>query len=252
MNAIYMVSAAILAMVMLQFGLQIKDMFMIVSLINVVVGIWFLCRYPSDFYLIFFKLTFKTIYNISIKLEAPLPKKGPAIVVCNHISFIDPLLVTAVMNRPPIFIMDQFYFNIRALQWFFNTARAIPIVPKKICPDGLEKAMTMVQERLNQRELIALFPEAYISKDGEIIDFKPGIEKLARDNPDAQIIPMAISGMWGSWFSRHKNGKALNGLPKRRKLRTKISINIGKPVTSEGITKENLTKIVKELRGNIK
>ena len=252
MNAIYMVSAAILAMVMLQLGLQIKDMFLIVSLINIVIGIWFLCRYPSDFYLVFFKLTFKLIYKITIKLEAPLPKSGPTIVVCNHISFIDPLLVTAAMNRPPIFIMDQFYFNIKALQWFFNTARAIPIVTKKICPDGLEKAMKMVQERLNQSELIAFFPEAYISKDGEIINFKPGIEKLAKDNPGALIIPMAISGMWGSWFSRYKNGKALNGIPKRRNLRTEISINIGKPLTPEGLTKEKLTRIVKDLRGNIK
>ena len=215
MNAIYMVSAAISAMIMLKLGLEIKHMFIIVSLGNIFIGTWFLLRYPSDFYLIFFKLLFKTIYKIKINMpETPLPKEGPTIVVCNHISFIDPLLVTAAMNRPPIFIMDQFYFNIKILQWFYTSARAIPIVPKKVCPDGLEKAMNSVQMRLDEKELIALFPEAYISKDGDIIPFKPGIEKLAKDNPEALIVPMAISGMWGSWFSRHKNGKALNGVPK--------------------------------------
>ena len=94
--------------------------------------------------------------------------------------------------------------------------------------------------------------EAYISKNGEIIPFKPGIEKLAKDNPEALIVPMAISGMWGSWFSRYKDGKALNGMPKRRSLRTAISINIGEPITSKNITKEQLTSIVENLRGEIK
>ena len=251
-NAIYMVSAAIFAMILLSFGLNLKNIFFVVSLLNLISCFVFLYRYPSDFYLIFFKFVFKTLYKINVNYEKPLPKEGPVVVACNHISFIDPLLVTAVMNRPPIFVMDQFYFDIKILQWFYTSARAIPIVPKKVCEDGLKKAMDKIKEQLINKELVSLFPEAYISKDGDIIPFKRGIAELSKENSNITIIPMAISGMWGSWFSRHKNGKAMSGFPIRRSLRTKITINVGPGIKAENYTTEFLFNEVKRLRGDIR
>ena len=156
------------------------------------------------------------------------------------------------MNRPPIFIMDQFYFNIKSLQWFYKSARAIPIVPKKVSEEGLKKAMKEIEVRLEQQELVVLFPEAYISKDGNMIPFKRGISELTKTNKNITIIPMAISGMWGSWFSRHKNGRAMNGMPKRRNLRTKITINIGQPISSQDFDTNKLYDEVKKLRGEIR
>jgi 1-acyl-sn-glycerol-3-phosphate acyltransferase len=251
-NAIYMVSAALCAIIGQRNGLALKDIFFIVSLLNIISGAIFFIKYPSDFYLIFFKIFFKTIYKIKINYKNELPKDGPVIIASNHISFIDPLLITSVMNRPPIFIMDQFYFNIKSLQWFYKSARAIPIVPKKVSEEGLKKAMKEIEVRLEQQELVVLFPEAYISKDGNMIPFKRGISELTKTNKNITIIPMAISGMWGSWFSRHKNGRAMNGMPKRRNLRTKITINIGQPISSQDFDTNKLYDEVKKLRGEIR
>tara|TARA_B100000925_G_C22010564_1_gene476176 strand:+ start:2580 stop:4463 length:1884 start_codon:yes stop_codon:yes gene_type:complete len=251
-NAIYMVGAAVCSILLLSLGLKLKEIFLIVSLINLVPGLIFLVKYPSDFYLIFFKLLFRLIYKIEIKTEKQLPKEGPVIIASNHISFIDPLLITAAMNRPPIFVMDQFYFDIKLLQWFYTSARAIPIVPKKVCADGLERAMNEIENRLNQSELVALFPEGYISRDGNMIPFKRGVYELSKKNTQIKIIPVAISGMWGSWFSRFNNGRAMSGLPKRRSFRTKISINIGAPINEEKLSTEHIHDRVLELRGSQK
>lgn len=251
-NAIYMVGAAVCSIVMLSLGLKLKEIFFVVSLFNLISGLIFLIRYPSDFYLIFFKFVFKTIYRIKINYESPLPKSGPVILACNHISFIDPLLVTAASNRAPIFVMDQFYFDIKILQWFYKSARAIPIVPKKVCEDGLRRAMEQIEKRLEESELVALFPEAYISKDGDLIPFKKGVSELSKKDPKIQIVPMAISGMWGSWFSRHNNGRAMVGVPKRRSFRTEIEINVGQPIMASELTTQKLYDKVLSLRGQNK
>ena len=150
----------------------------------------------------------RCFYKIDYNIEEPLPNDGPVIIACNHISFIDPLLITSATNRAPIFIMDQYYFDIKPLQWFFTSAKAIPIVPSKISKDGLEKALQKVERMLDKNHLIGLFPEGFISKDGELQGFKGGIKTIADKHPEVKIIPMAISGMWGSWLSRYPNGKA--------------------------------------------
>jgi len=148
--------------------------------------------------------------------------------------------------------MDQFYFDIKIIQWFFKSARAIPIVPKKVCKNGLEIALEKVEERLKEGEMVALFPEAYITKTGELLPFKPGIEQMAKKHSDCLIIPLAISGMWGSWFSRHINQRAMTGFPWRRSFRTKLTINIGSPIQSRDLTTTDLEKKIESLRGNIK
>ena len=168
--------------------------------------------------------------------------------MANHISFIDPLLITSGTNRPPIFIMDQYYFDIKPLQWFFTSAKAIPIVPAKISKTGLDQALSQVDKELDKKELVCLFPEGFISKDGKMQSFKNGVKTIADKHPEALIIPMALSGMWGSWFSRHKGGKAMRGLPKRRSLRTKIQINFGKPVKNDSNLLKNLENEVLNLR----
>ncbi len=250
MNALFMVLAAIFSMILLRFNLKINQIFIIVGLLNGFYFLAYIYRNPRDFYLSFFDLLIRSIYKVEIEGIENLKQKGPSILAANHISFIDPLLLCVVANRAPIFIMDQAYFDLKLLQWFYTSAQAIPITPKKICPDGLEKAINATIEQLRRDEMIAIFPEGFITKTGEIIQFKDGIKRLGEAVPELTLYPVAISGMWGSWFSRHIDGKAMNGLPRRRSFRTKIKISVGKPIKGPDIIPEKVQDEVEKLRGD--
>ena len=248
-NSIYMVLAAIFSILLIKIGLEIHQIFSIVSFSAVIFSVYFIFKFPREFYLIFFRVLMRSLYKINYNIEEPLPNEGPVILASNHISFIDPLLITSGTNRPPIFIMDQYYFDIKLLQWFFTSAEAIPIVPSKVSKDGLETALKKIDGMLKKNQLIGLFPEGFISKNGELQEFKSGIKTIADKHPEVKIIPMAISGMWGSWFSRHPNGKAMTGFPKRRGFfRTNIQINIGAPVENSKNLIQDLEKEILKLR----
>ena len=252
MNALFMVSAAIFSMILFAIGLQINEIFIVISVLNFIMFSYYIFRNPRDFYLAFFELLIRSIYKVEVKGAQNFQDTGPVIVAANHISFIDPLLLCVCVNRPPIFIMDQAYFDLKILQWFYTSAKAIPITPNKISPEGLEKAMKQTQEDLKSGEMLAIFPEGFITKDGEIKDFKEGIQRLGATIPELNLYPVAISGMWGSWFSRHINGSAMNGLPTRRSFRTKITVSVGLPIKGPDIIPSTVREQVENLRGNIK
>jgi len=247
-----MVIAAIFSILLFKIGLKIDQIFIVVSLMNLGVFGIYIFKNPRDFYISFFDILIRTFYKVEVKNPDNIPQTGPVIIASNHVSFIDPLILTVCVNRPPIFIMDQSYFDIKLLQWFYRSAKAIPITPKKICPDGLEKAMTETVKQLEKGELVAVFPEGFITKDGNLLKFKDGVKRLGNQVHSTMVVPVAISGMWGSWFSRHKKEKAMNGFPRRRNLRTKIKISIGTAAIGAEIQTENLQNQVLNLRGNLK
>lgn len=249
MNALFMVLAAIFSMLLLKFNFEIQEIFLIVAMMNGLYFSAFIYRNPRDFYLSFFDLLIRSIYKVEIYGSENLQSDGAVVIAANHVSFIDPLILTVAVNRPPIFIMDQAYFDLKLLQWFYTSAKAIPITPKKICSEGLKLAMEASEYQLKQGEMVAIFPEGFITKDGNLLPFKDGITRLGRIVPELNLYPVAISGMWGSWFSRHKNGKAMNGFPKRRAFRTKIKVSVGKPIPGPEIIASNVQDIIEKLRG---
>jgi 1-acyl-sn-glycerol-3-phosphate acyltransferase len=249
MNALFMVLAALFSIILIKFNFKINEIFLIVSLINMAIFTLYIVINPRDFYLIFFDLLIRLIYKVDIIGAEKLKTEGPIILASNHVSFIDPLILCTVTNRPMIFIMDQSYFDIKILQWFYKSAKAIPITPKKICPDGLEKAMNKTIEELMNNDVISIFPEGFITKTGQILPFKDGIMRLGQKVPELTLYPVGISGMWGSWFSRHKKGRAMNGPPRRRSFRTKLKISVGNPIKGPDIITSDVQDLVEKLRG---
>jgi 1-acyl-sn-glycerol-3-phosphate acyltransferase len=251
-NSIFMVAAAVMAMGLFALGLNILQIFLVVSLLNLVVACLLLWKLPPHFYHLFFTYTMKLIYpRLKIQGKENLPKiHGPTLVVSNHVSFIDPLLVAAAMNRPPRFVMDKSYYDWKILGWFFTSSRSIPITPKKIDPELMNKALDKVIDGLKRGEMIVLFPEGFITKDGEMIPFKDGVERISRQLPELQIIPVAIAGMWGSWFSRIK-GKALAGIPPNRIL-PQVRVCIGQVMRAQEVRAEGLQQVISNLRGELR
>ncbi|MGI9259482.1 MAG: 1-acyl-sn-glycerol-3-phosphate acyltransferase, partial [Gammaproteobacteria bacterium] len=184
-----------------------------------------------------------TIYRIrKLGLER-IPERGPAILVCNHISFVDALVIAGCVRRPVRFVMYYKIFQIPVLSFIFRTAGAIPIAGKKEDPAMLESAFERIGECLDQGQLICIFPEGRITSDGMMGVFRPGIERIISRNP-VPVIPIALGGLADSLFARG-SGRSLRNFPWL--LWAKISLLVGRPLEPEAVSADVLHDDVAEL-----
>jgi 1-acyl-sn-glycerol-3-phosphate acyltransferase len=176
-----------------------------------------------------------------------IPTKGAAILVANHVSFIDAFFITAASPRPIRFVMDAQIAKIPVLSSLFKTLKAIPIASAKEDPFVMEKAFLKVAQELEDGQLVCIFPEGRLTSDGEIAQFRQGISKILALHA-APVIPIGIQGLWGSFFSR-KYGAAMSR-PFIRGFFSKVRLNVGAPVAPERSTPQYLEAQVRELRGD--
>jgi 1-acyl-sn-glycerol-3-phosphate acyltransferase len=132
------------------------------------------------------------------------------------------------------------------LHFIFRAARAIPIASQRTNPVGLKKAFDEISRALEAGEVVCIFPEGQLTRDGQVNDFKPGIERIVMRNP-APVVPMALKGLWGSFFS-HKNGKAMTRMPQR--LWSRVELVVSPPLQPAQVTASGLQKKVMALRGD--
>jgi 1-acyl-sn-glycerol-3-phosphate acyltransferase len=164
-----------------------------------------------------------TIYRLRYEGRDLIPRVGPAVIVCNHISFIDWFIVTAACRRPVRFVMDHNYFKMPGIGWLFKAAKAIPIAPAKEDQALKEKAFDRIAFELKDGNVVCIFPEGKITGDGHMSPFRPGVERILAADP-VPVFPMALRGLWGSFFSRY-NGKAMSKMP--RPSRRLIEVRVG-------------------------
>jgi len=176
-----------------------------------------------------------------------IPDEGPAVIVCNHVSFVDALIVMAASPRPIRFVMDHQIFKVPVLSFVFRTAGAIPIAPAKENPELLERAYDEVARALAAGNLVGIFPEGRITDTGELYPFRGGIRRIL-DRTPVPVVPIALQGLWGSFFSR-KDGPAMTH-PFRRGILSRIGLAAGEMVAPEAATPERLQSAVAELRGD--
>ena len=132
------------------------------------------------------------------------------------------------------------------LNFLFRTAKAIPIASANEDDSLLHEAFDRIDSELEQGNIVCIFPEGAITRDGNIHEFRGGIEKIIKRRP-VPVVPAAISGLWGSWFSRKKEG-GLRRMPGR--LLARVDIRIGEPVSPDQVTAEGLHMLVRTLRGD--
>ncbi|MCZ8253311.1 MAG: MFS transporter [Hylemonella sp.] len=251
LNAIFMVVSSILAGAMLALGFSVPQVFLAVGLANAVVGAYIFLLVPE--YLLRFIAWVLThfIYRFKIQGDEHIPTQGPAILACNHVSFIDPVLLMAASPRPIRFIMDHRIFKLPVLGWLFKLAKAIPIAPKSEDPQAYEAALKAAVEVLRDGELLAIFPEGGITRDGTLQEFKGGIMKILEQQP-VPVIPMALTNLWGSYFSRVElvGGKpTAMSKPFRRGLFNRVGLNVGASMAAEEVQLEGLREQVALLAG---
>ena len=247
LNALFMVVGALAAAGLLGAGLSIPRLFGIAALCNAAVAIY-IYRLVPEFLLRFLAwLLIHSLYRLEKRGIEHIPAEGAALLVCNHVSFVDPVILMGASPRPIRFVMDHRIFSTPLLSFIFRQSRAIPIAPAKEDPALMEKAFDEVAQALAAGELVGIFPEGRITDNGDLYPFRPGIQRILERHP-VPVIPLALRGLWGSFFSR-KDGPAMSK-PFRRGLFSKIAL-VGAPALApREATPERLQEIVAGLRGD--
>jgi 1-acyl-sn-glycerol-3-phosphate acyltransferase len=151
------------------------------------------------------RFVFRVLLHLLYRLRADglrhIPRDGAALLVANHVTFIDSLLIAALSPRATRFVMHKKYYEIWGLGWFFRMVGAIPIAGYREDPAMLDRAMDLIDDALAHDELVVIFPEGALTRDGEMIPFRPGVERILDRRP-VPVVPMALRGLWGSRFSR--------------------------------------------------
>ncbi|WP_391087606.1 MFS transporter [Vibrio sp. NH-UV-68] len=244
-NSLFMVGSAVLGIVCLSLlELTIPQLFLLLAILNFLVASYLFIQVPIFVVRFLLWVLTHTMYRVSHKNLHHLPEKQGALLVCNHVSYMDALLLSAVCPRLIRFVMEEEYANTPVLKKFLSRAGVIPISATN--RRSIIRAFNQVEHALEQGHIVCIFPEGRLTPDGEIHPFLRGMDIILKRSP-VPVIPVALKGMWGSYFSRHK-GKACQGLPTR--YWSRIEIEVGEPVPPELASTAMMQQKVAQLRGD--
>ena len=246
LNAIFMVASAGIALALLKAGLSIPQLLLVTGLMNAVVALYIYLLVPEFLMRFLAWLLVHTFYRVDKEGLDRIPAEGPCVIVCNHVSFVDAIVIAACVRRPIRFVMDHRIFRIPLLNFIFRTMRTIPIAPAKEDAAMKERAFAEAAAALRAGEIVGIFPEGKLTETGDLNPFRPGLQRILEQAP-APVVPMALRGLWGSFFSRSDRGRAMR---KIRGLFSRIALVAGAPVPPERATPEYLQQNVLALRGD--
>lgn len=245
LNAVFMVAAAALAALTLKAGLTIPQLILLTAVLNAFVAIYIYGLVPEFLLRFLAWLLVHFIYRLERRGVENIPENGPALLICNHVGYTDAIVISAGCSRPIRFIMESGIFKIPVLSAIFRGMKAIPVAPAKQDPVVYERAFEIVAEELRRGNLVCIFPEGRLTPDGEVQEFRAGMLRILKETP-VPVIPMALSGLWDSMFSR-KYKAVWKRWPRR--FWPKIALRIGAPIQPEDAQLDTLRAKVIELRG---
>jgi 1-acyl-sn-glycerol-3-phosphate acyltransferase len=239
MNALFMVAGSIMLMVIFAVGLSSVDVFIILAIVNCFVAFYIYTVLPEFMWRLVCVLLTRLIYRYEVKGLENIPDSGPAILVCNHVSFVDWLVISAAVKRPARFVMHYSFMTIPIAKYFFKGAKVIPIAGRNEKPEMIPQAFDKVSEELRNGEIVCVFPEGEITRDGKLTYFRAGIEKII-ERDQVPVIPLVLKGFWGTFFSR-KFGKA-GSKPSQliKDIFSKIELDIGESIAAKDVTAKAL------------
>ncbi len=245
LNALFMVVSALMAIFLLKAGFTIPHLFLITALLNAIVAIYIYSLVPEFLMRFLVWLLMHSVYRLETGGIDNIPDEGPAVLVCNHVSFVDALIITAACRRPIRFVMDHAMFRIPILNFIFRTGKTIPIASAKEDPKLLDKAYDEIAGALANGDLVCIFPEGRITDSGELYPFRSGINRIIQRTP-VPVVPLALRGLWGSFFSR-KGGKAMTRASHLAPFK-RIGLIAGHVVAPQDVSPKALQDLVLALR----
>jgi len=247
LNAVFMVIASAFGIGLLKLGLSVPQLLLATALLNAVVAIYIFTLVPEFLMRFLSWMLMKAMYRLHVEGVENIPDDGPALLVCNHVSYLDALLISGAVPRPARFVMYYRIFNTPGAGWVFRAARAIPIAGAREDAALMEKAFADVDAALAAGELVCIFPEGALTKDGEIAPFKAGVERILATRP-VPVIPLALRGMWASMWSNRSSRMRQLRMPRR--FRAHVDLLIGAPIDGAEADAAMLEARVREMRGN--
>jgi 1-acyl-sn-glycerol-3-phosphate acyltransferase len=234
LNALFIIVSSLGVGVLLGAGLTIPQVFGAIGLLNALVAFYIFMLVP-EYLLRFvaFVLT-RLVYRFQVRGEEHIPTTGAAILVCNHVSFVDAVLLMAASPRPIRFIMDHRIFASPLLGTLFKLAKAIPIAPRSEAPAIYDNAFAQARQVLADGDLLCIFPEGGITRDGQLGEFKGGVMKILQTHP-VPVVPLALQNLWGSYFSRVERGTAMVR-PFRRGAFSRVGLVAGEALAPATVT----------------
>jgi 1-acyl-sn-glycerol-3-phosphate acyltransferase len=243
-NALFMVAAAVVAIALLSSGLTIPQVILVLGIMNAAVAIYIYTLVPEFLMRFLVWILIHSVYRLRKKGLERIPEHGPAILVCNHVSYVDALVISAACRRPIRWVMDHRIFRVPVLSFIFRTARAIPIAPAKEDAQLLERAYERIAEELADGQLVGIFPEGRLTCDGEMNEFRGGVMRILERSP-VPVVPMALSGLWQSLFARN-----CDKLKHAARLFPRIRLEVGEPIEPGCVSPLGLRDTVLALRGD--
>jgi 1-acyl-sn-glycerol-3-phosphate acyltransferase len=243
LNALFMVVSAMVSILLLSVAkLSIPQLFLVVSLLNVLVSLYIFRIVPEFTMRFLIWLLGHSMYRVEHRNLELIPEEGAALLVCNHVSFVDALLISGAVRRPIRFVMYYKIYRLPVLNFIFRTAGAVPIAGRGEDLQVYEQAFARIQGYLADGELVCIFPEGKLTSDGEMSEFKGGVTTILKSSP-VPVIPMALQGLWGSFFSRDP-AKGMF-----RRLWSRVTLVAGRPAAADALMPGRLREQVQALRG---
>ena len=249
-NSGFIVAAAVLGLLTQRLlGWTIPQLFLALAIANAVVAIYIFTIVPEFLMRFLSWVMVRTLYRLRPHgIEANVPDEGAALLVCNHVSYMDALILSATIPRPVRFVMYYKIFNIPVMRWIFRTAKAIPIAGAREDPALMRRAFDEVDAALAEGELVCIFPEGALTRDGTMAPFKSGVEKIIERRP-VPVVPMALRGMWSSMWSRRDTRLGRMRVPRR--FRATVEVVAAPAVDGHSTDAAALEAQVRSLRGDL-
>jgi 1-acyl-sn-glycerol-3-phosphate acyltransferase len=234
LNALFMIASSVGVGLLLSAGLSIPQICLLVGLLNLLVAGYIFLLVPEYLLRFIAWVLTRLIYRFKVRGDEHIPTGGAAVLVCNHVSFVDAVLLMAASPRPIRFIMDHRIFRIPVLGAMFRLAKAIPVASRREDPNTYAAAFEAADQVLAEGDLLCIFPEGGITRDGQLGEFKGGLMKILARRP-VPVVPMALQNLWGSYFSRIEQGNAMVR-PFRRGMFSRVGLLAAAPVPAAAVS----------------
>jgi 1-acyl-sn-glycerol-3-phosphate acyltransferase len=240
LNALFILAALLLGAALGARGASVPQLLAVTALANAAVALYIYTLLPEFLLRLLSWLLVRIVYRVSERGLSNIPEEGAALLVCNHVSFVDGLVISSACHRPIRFVMESAIFAAPVISVLARGMKAVPIAPAREDRAVYEQAFATVARELADGQLVCIFPEGRLTSDGHVAEFRPGLMRILAETP-VPVVPLALSGLWGSVFSRQP-GRWLALLWQGRAQR--IGIAAGAPVPPQQVTPELLRERV--------
>ncbi|MFW2387697.1 MAG: MFS transporter [Polyangiales bacterium] len=236
LSALALTLSSLMLLALPALGVTIPETFLILAAISSAVFVYIYSIIPEFLLRLVAWLLANLLYRIRVTGREHLPDEGPAIIAANHVTYIDWLVISSVYQRPMRFVMHESFISLPLVGWAFRDAKVIPIASRRENPEALGDAFRRIGEELDDGNVVCIFPEGELTRDGKLGVLKPGVLKMLETHP-VPVVPVRLDGFWGSFFSR-KDGLALRK-PFRR-FWSRVTLTIFPPQAPTEVTLEGL------------